>query len=422
VHHLLETQILSCPDLPTLPEASTAALSHARNANTDIASLVAIVERDPALRARLLRVLNSGVFGLSRRVLSIEQAAAAMGPQALCTLVLGLSLVKAFQDQRLGGFNHQLYWRRSMYAATAARVIAVHVLESEKDNCFAAGMLMDIGMLVFDRVLGSRYGEVCNLVRAHVDLPVIEVHMFGADHAEVGQFMAERWDLPLTLAVPIGAHHGPQAVEDPALRDIAQVIWLAGRCADVFVAPQVAAETIMEVRRSFMTHYRLTEVQCDAILCAIGRKTAELAHLFDVRLNTPVNFEQVADRASMRLTELSLAERRKGVANRRRTARKVRNGRISIIPCRHGILGRPIQVLMHDASSTGMGFTHDQPMAVGQQFVIQLPDPITGAAKTLLYSVVRCDMRCGVASIGAELVNVLRPEAVLRQAARRQVA
>lgn len=413
---------LNCPDLPTLPAAAVAVLQQTRSENADIADLADIIQRDPALTAKLLRVVNSSVYGLSQPVTCIEQAAALLGVHSVRTLMLGFSLVNVFQNERARGFNHLHYWRRSMYAATGARVIADHVLESQKDNCFVAGLLMDIGMLALDKVLGARYGEACDRVHAHADLPVVEIHMFGADHAEIGQLMAEHWRLPSTLAIPIGAHHGPHNVDDHLLRQISQMVWLAGRCADIFVAPNHAAESIMEVRKTFISQYKLAELQCDGILCAIGRRTAELAHLFDVRLNTPVNFEQVVERAATRLTELSLAERGTCVTNRRRTARKVRNGQISIIPCRRGILDAPIHVFMHDASSTGLGFTHDQPMAVGQQFVIQLPDRHTGATKTLLYSVVRCDVRGGVASIGAELVNVLRPEAVLRHAACRQVA
>ncbi len=70
--------------------------------------------------------------------------------------------------------------------------------------------------------------------------------------------------------------------------------------------------------------------------------------------------------------------------------------------------------MLHDVSSTGLGFTREKPMQKGEQFVIQLPDPQSGVIKTLLYTVVRCSMHGKVASIGAELTSVLRPESIFK--------
>jgi hypothetical protein len=137
--------------------------------------------------------------------------------------------------------------------------------------------------------------------------------------------------------------------------------------------------------------------------------------LFEVRLTTPVSFERVVDQAATRLTELSLAEKQgTSPSNRRQTQRRAHNGRMTIIPCSRGILEPPQQVRLHDISSHGLGFTHEVPMLRGQQFVIQLPDGRTGAIKTLLYTVVHCDIRGGIANIGAQLTSVLRPESVLQ--------
>ena len=274
---------------------------------------------------------------------------------------------------------------------------------------------MDVGVLAMDKAMGASYRQAWRRISTHADLPVIESHLYGTDHAEVGGLLADHWRLPPAIATPIRTHHNPYAVQDPDQRMIAQVIWLAGCCADIFVTALQAAEQIMEVRRAFMQQYQMTALQCDGMLCAIGRKSAELAQLFDVRLTTPVNFERVVDRAAPRLTELSLAENRGPVLpNRRKAQRRSRMGRMMIIPCSRGILEPPQQVRLHDVSSNGLGFTLTTPMLHGQQFVIQLPDARTGAIKTLLYTVVRCDIHGGIASIGAQLTSVLRPESVLQ--------
>ncbi len=296
---MLQQKIVQCPDLPLLPAVALAVLKYTDNERIEIADLAAIIARDPALCAKLLRVVNSSMYGLNRQVTDITQAAALLGVQGVRTLIMGFSLVNVFQGKKSGGFNHLQYWRRWMYAATAGREIASHVYPNRREECFVAALLMDIGVLALDRVLGERYRAAWDRISSHTDLPLIETHMFGMDHAEVGQLLAMQWKLPRMLAIPIGAHHNPLDVEDTELRQITHILWLAGRCADIFVTGSQVAEGIREVRRAFAQQYQMTEPQCDSMLCTIGRKTAELAHLFDVRLNTPVNFEHVVESAAI---------------------------------------------------------------------------------------------------------------------------
>src|SRR5205085_12550458 len=127
---------------------------------------------------------------------------------------------------------------------------------------------------------------------------------------------------PDVLRVPVANHHAPDAVEDPALRKVTQVVALSGRMADVFVGGS-AAEPISVVRESFCTLYGINEIQSDGLLCQIGMKTGELAPLFDVKLNGEVDYNNILEKASKRLLELSLAQQTDEAtpSNKRRAAR-----------------------------------------------------------------------------------------------------
>ena len=109
---------------------------------------------------------------------------------------------------------------------------------------FLASLLSDIGMLALDQVLGAAYGQVCASVASHAALCAAEQAAIGATHAEVGALLADVWKLPVMLAVPIANHHAPVAVTDAALRKLAELVYVAGRCADVYVdadaAPAIA--------------------------------------------------------------------------------------------------------------------------------------------------------------------------------------
>lgn len=406
----LRERIRDCNSLPTLPAAALRILQLTESNLPSLDQISETISRDPALSSRILRAINSSFYALEHKVSSIGQAVALLGLHSVKTLVLGFSLVNNLKGNATHGtgFNHLAYWRRSMYAATAARVIAQKVLPTKLEECFISALLMDLGTLVLDQLLGEQYGKLHAKARGHADLQILETHALGMTHAEVGGVLAEHWKLPEILRVPIGAHHGPQDVEDFSLRRITQVASLAGRVADVFCVED-AAESIAGVRRTFLELYKLNEIASDSVLVEIGQKTTQLAPLFEVRLNSAASYDDIVAKASERLLELSLAEKGTEPANKRRSNRVRRDAKVHVIPCARGILGTAVQVRMRDLSSTGIGLIHTDPFEVGSQFIIQLPQR-SGPPKNLLYTVVRCDTFGGLSSVGASLAAVLRPE------------
>ena len=407
----LKERIRACTTLPSLPAAAMSVLQLTENDSTGMDELAKIISVDAALSVRILRAINSSFYGLNQKVTSINQAVVLLGLHSVKTLVLGFSLVANLHSHK-GGFNHLQYWRRSMYSATAARVIASRVLQSRADDCFVAALLMDLGALVLDQVLGAQYSAVYERAKTHTDLLILETHALGMTHAEAGGILAEYWKLPEVLRIAIEHHHGAQGVEDFMGRKVCEVVALAGRCADVFVG-DTPAESISGVRRAVLENYQIREIECDSLLCDVGQKTSELAPLFEVKINASVNYDQIVAKASERLLELSLAEQSDGAAqtNRRRAARIRRDGSLFLMPCKQGILGQPVQVRLKDLSSGGIGLIHSQPIEKGTQFVVQLPQP-GGQTKSLLYTVVRCESpgAGGPFSIGAELACVLKAD------------
>ena len=431
-------RIRECQSLPTLPAAAVAVLQLSESAETSIKDLADVIAKDPALSSKVLRVVNSSFYNVEQKVSSIQQAATLLGLHSVRTLVLGFSLAGSMRGHR-GGFNHLAYWRRTMYAATGARTIADRVLPQHAEDCFVAGLLMDLGTLLLDQILGEEYGAVYERAKSHADLPILETHAFRMTHGQASGVLAEHWKLPDVLRVPMTSHHSPRDVQAEPLRKVCEVIALAGRCADVFVAEDPAG-VISSARKGFMALYQIEEEAADAILCEIGSKTAELASLFEVDINSVASYDAILQRASEQLFEISLGEkpsapaedvpksadqpvqRKKASENveseKRRTQRMKRDGGLTIIPCSRGILGKPLQSRLKDVSVTGLGLVMSQRLEAKCQFIIELPQP-DGQVKSLLYEVVRSESSGGLTSIGAQLVAVLRPE---RHASKRPAA
>lgn len=411
MNETLQEKIRACKTLPSLPATALAVLKITSENETGLDQLAKTVQQDAALCTKLLVAVNSRFYHLEHKVSSITQAVALLGMNAVKTLVLGFSLVSSYRSREGRGFNHLNYWRRSMYAATAAREIACRFLPKLSEECFIAALLMDLGTLVLDQLLGAQYSDIYGKAGTHGDLRILETHSLGTTHADVAGLLADEWKLPELLRVPIVAHHGPNEVDKPELRHVSEIICLAGWIADIFMTP--SAEMIAAVRRQCHELYKIDAATCDRLLCDIGRRTSDLAPLFDVKMNADVDYDEVVAKASDQLLQLTLQERSKTAdANRRKTPRIQKNGSVRIIECEHGILQRPVTVKIRDVSAMGIGIFHSKPIAEGKQFLVELADGTAAGNKSLLYTVKRCSSVSGIYSIGCELTSVLRTERV----------
>jgi diguanylate cyclase (GGDEF)-like protein len=302
----LAAKIKDAPDLPSVPAIALQVLEMAQKPEVDIAEIARVISRDPALSSKILRTVNSSFYGRSNNVGTISHALVILGLQSVKTLVLGFSLVANITKSKPRGFDHVGYWKRSIFAATAARALAARVGLVQQEEAFLASLLADIGMLALDQILGEAYGQVCATAAAsHEALCAAEQAALGATHAQVSGLLAEMWKLPVTLAVPIANHHAPDVVTDPALRKLAELVQLAGRAADVFVDAD-AAPAIADVRKICAARHQLTDADCDTILADIGKRTQEVAGLFELSLASPEEYEAILKRANAALVALTL--------------------------------------------------------------------------------------------------------------------
>jgi diguanylate cyclase (GGDEF)-like protein len=301
----LAKQIRECQNLPTLPSVAVQVLELVQDPNADIPKLARLVSKDPALSSRILKTVNSSIYARPQKISKLTQALTLLGLQTVRVLVLGFSLVRNVKNYRHKGFSPLSYWRRSIYGATAALTLAQRVHLEFQEEAFVAALLMDIGMLALDEMFGEEYGRVHEKARTHNDLLKYEESVFDTTHPEVAGVLAEEWQLPPLLAIPMAFHHKPVEVEDPTLRSLAEACYLAGRCADVFV-DEAAGGAIAEIRAFCQSQYGMSEADCDQFLDQICRRTGEIAPLFDVTLNAGISYDSILKKANDKVIQLTL--------------------------------------------------------------------------------------------------------------------
>ena len=171
--------------LYTLPAVAVEVLQLTNHPQVDVQQLRQCIENDPALTSRVLRVVNSSLFGLSREVSDLNKALALLGTKPLKLLVLGFSLPDNLFVGMAGDILRR-YWRRTLTKAVAAREISETLWNLPGDDAFIAGLLQDVGMLVLLQEFGEPYVRFLDLAFAKApDVGELATKAIGFDHAHL---------------------------------------------------------------------------------------------------------------------------------------------------------------------------------------------------------------------------------------------
>lgn len=233
----LRAQIETIDTLPTIPSVLRKLLAVIEKPKISISEIGGFIVNDPVLTSRVLKVVNSPLYGFPGRISSVNQALILLGLNVVRGMLLGVSVFEAMQKTMVG------LWEHSLGCAIAARLIAKRKGVSEPEEISVAALLHDIGKVV----LGLKFPEEYKKVMADTGAKRLfigeaEKAAFGVSHAETGAWVALKWNFPKDLVEIIGYHHKPQLAKNVALpaaivhlADILTRAWGFGFAGDAFV-------------------------------------------------------------------------------------------------------------------------------------------------------------------------------------------
>ncbi|HCJ11753.1 MAG: hypothetical protein A2Y14_03295 [Verrucomicrobia bacterium GWF2_51_19] len=186
-----------------------------------------VIQYDPSLTGKLLKLSNSAAFRGSTAITCIEDAVLRIGFRRIKTLVLSLSLIDTFPKCNI--LDQYKFWKHSLSTAFTAEMIAQSIvkLPPPYDDFYVTGLLHDLGVLVLDQFTPETYltlrGE---LIHSKSHLSDLERQHYGIDHAELGACMLRKWNLPDTLITATKLHHeSGEAIRNHSLQ--AKILHLA---------------------------------------------------------------------------------------------------------------------------------------------------------------------------------------------------
>jgi putative nucleotidyltransferase with HDIG domain len=206
--------LLGIRNLPSVPVVMLELTRLLDNPRTSAGDLGKLISKDQGLVTKILAVANSPLYGLPRRVSTIEFAIVILGFDHIKNIVIALSMMEAFKGSNEKGWNRQRYWNHSLLTAMASKRIADDLGYRKSGEVFTAGLLHDLGVSVTQRFFNQDFKKINEMVETQqISYMNSEKLVLGLTHEEIGQFLIEKWNLPTVLGDAVLFHHQPSLAE-----------------------------------------------------------------------------------------------------------------------------------------------------------------------------------------------------------------
>ena len=222
--------------LVSLPEIVIRLNSLINDPNASATDIAKVISQDPALTARVLKIVNSPLYNLQQKIDSVNTAVNMLGTRQLRDLIIATSVIKRFRKNVNAIFDIETFWCHSIATSIAARTIATHLKLANTERLFVAGLLHDIGKMVMFLLLPN---ESVQYLKAYqnkkLHLQATEQLIFGFTHAQLGAELLRAWQFPESLIESTEFHHHPS--EAKQFPQETTIIHLANAIANNIQAP-----------------------------------------------------------------------------------------------------------------------------------------------------------------------------------------
>lgn len=261
-------QIIEGRQLPALPVVVTKVLGMLANPDLNMRVLCPVLSGDAALAARIIAISRSAYYGQRTLPTTLQAAVQVMGLRDLRNVIISVVTYGLFKSS---GQVAETLWAHSLGVALASRILSFRLGRLNPEQAFLAGLLHDVGQMVFLQGDGEGYSRMARDARLNgTPITDAEQELYGFDHALIGAKMLESWNIEEEIGKAVGAHHNHEQMTDakslPAVLIMAD--YLAFRADLGFFTPaplpareilrsfafendEVLAQAVEEVRRAF---------------------------------------------------------------------------------------------------------------------------------------------------------------------------
>ena len=228
-----------------------------------------VISKDPALSMRLLKIVNSSVYGFQSRIDRVSRAITIVGIEELKSLVFATSVINKFNQIPSELVDMTDFWLRSVRCAVIAKHLAIESSVLHHERIFLSGLMHDIGSLVFYNKLPEQSMQV--LMSANHDRSLVESfeqEIIGFTHAEVGSQLIKSWGLPESIYEAVACYLSPEQSHVHKLDSF--LLCLAARLTDVEQRDGSVEQIISEFPDNALALMRLDESKVNNAMKGAG--------------------------------------------------------------------------------------------------------------------------------------------------------
>jgi HD-like signal output (HDOD) protein len=252
-------------NLPTLPVALQEASRLAENPKTTIAQLAEVIGRDQVLSGKVLKMVNSPTYGFPGRIASIQNALVLLGFNVIKSLIISTVVFEHIPESMME------LWRHSIGCSTACRELHRILKVENADELFIAGLLHDIGKVVIAVQLLDAHKEIDALARENdLSRREAEERILGLDHARIGVWLAQHWNLPPNLRCALAYHHQPMHAQSSVT--VASIVHVGDFLARLFEYGSGGDDQVPLLDPHAFKHLGLSQQKLGMAIDSIGEK------------------------------------------------------------------------------------------------------------------------------------------------------
>jgi putative nucleotidyltransferase with HDIG domain len=197
----LSQKLMAAVDgMPAFPKSVQSILELTRDVNCAAKDLVQVIDKDPVVTVKILKVVNSAYYSLPKQITSISHAVVYLGFNTIKNVALSIAAIGMLPKDNAAGFDGQQYLVHSLATASIAKLLAARVDNADPMDCFIAGLLHDFGKVVFAQFMPSEYRKAIDISHKNgSSLHLALRQVIGVDHAVVGAMLAKKWRFAPTL-------------------------------------------------------------------------------------------------------------------------------------------------------------------------------------------------------------------------------
>jgi HD-like signal output (HDOD) protein len=217
--------------IQAMPDSAMQVMRLTADPKCDSARLGKLIEKDAALVAAIMKTVNSAFYSLPAKMTRLDRALDYLGMKTVKEIVATTCLSKLCSATSLGTYSVRDLWDHSVVTGIVARELAIRSNQLDSEECFLAGILIDIGLILTAQSDVKRGADLLTQAEsATVPFADLELQLFEFTHADLGASLAKKWKMPESHATVIQFHHHPDDAPEP-YRTVASHLFIADSLA-----------------------------------------------------------------------------------------------------------------------------------------------------------------------------------------------